>query len=142
MNWGKSIVLAFMLFAVFIGVLVTVCVRQDVSLVSKDYYNEELDYQAQIDRARNTDQLSRKPEIDLVEGKALRVAFDFNHVEEGKLVLYSPADITEDRTFKLGPTGSPFQTFSLGTLKKGNYKVKMMWTSNGKEFYFEKLIYI
>ena len=45
MNWGKSIVLAFVLFAVFIGVLVAVCVREDISLVSRNYYNEELDYQ-------------------------------------------------------------------------------------------------
>lgn len=142
MNWGKSIILAFVLFGVFIGVLVTVCVRQDVSLVSRNYYNEELDYQAQMDRAHNTNLLQKKPEITLMEGQSLKIAFDFNGFDKGKLVFYSPADISEDKVFRLEPTSSPFQTFSLGTLKKGNYKVKMTWTANGKEFYFEKSIYI
>jgi hypothetical protein len=142
MNWGKSIVLAFVLFGVFIGVLVTVCLRQDISLVSRNYYNEELDYQAQMDRARNTDLLTKKPEIVLMEDQTLRVAFDFEKVEGGKLVFYSPADIREDKTFDLEQTNSPFQIFTLGSLKKGNYRVKMTWTSNGKEFYFEKSIFI
>lgn len=142
MNWGKSIILAFVLFAVFIGILVTVCVRQDVSLVSRNYYNEELDYQTQMDRAHNADLLDKKPEITLMEGPSLKVVFDFNEVAGGKLVFYSPADISEDKVFKLEPTTSPFQTFSLGALKKGNYKVKMTWKANGKEFYFEKSIYI
>jgi len=142
MNWGRSIVLAFVLFAVFIGVLVAVCVREDISLVSKNYYNEELDYQTKMNGARNADQLSQKPEISLIEGQSLRVTFDFHEVEKGKLVFYSPADISEDKIFEIEPTSSPFQTFALGTLKKGNYKVKMTWTSNGKDFYFEKSIYI
>lgn len=142
MNWGKSIVLAFVLFAVFIGVLVTVCVRQDVSLVSKNYYNEELEYQAQMERVRNTESLSQKPAVEMMEDRSLRIAFDFQQVEQGKLVLYSPADISEDKMFRLERTTLPYQTFPLGTLKKGNYKVKMTWTANGKEFYFEKSIFI
>jgi hypothetical protein len=80
MNWGKSIILAFVLFAVFIGVLVTVCVRQDISLVSRDYYDEELDYQSKMDGARNAAGLSQKPEINLTEGQSLRVTFDFHEL--------------------------------------------------------------
>ena len=142
MNWGKSIVLAFVLFAIFIGVLVTVCVRQDISLVTRDYYKEDLDYQSQMDRERNAEQLSAKPRIELVDNQSLRVAFDFSQVDAGKLVLYSPSDIREDQTFNLETTSSPFQIFSLGSLKKGNYRIKMTWSANGKEFYFEKSIYI
>ena len=93
MNWGKSIVLAFVLFAIFIGVLVTVCVRQDISLVTRDYYKEDLDYQSQMDRERNAEQLSEKPKIELVDNQSLRVAFDFSKFDAGKLVLYSPSDI-------------------------------------------------
>ena len=142
MNWGKSIVLAFVLFAIFIGVLVTVCVRQDISLVTRDYYKEDLDYQSQMDRERNAEQLSEKPKIELVDNQSLRVAFDFSQFDAGKLVLYSPSDIRQDQTFNLETTSSPFQIFSLGSLKKGNYMIKMTWSANGKEFYFEKSIYI
>lgn len=142
MDWGKSIVLAFVLFAAFIGVLVTVCVRQDISLVTRDYYSEDLDYQSQMDRLRNAEQLSVKPTIELLDNQSLRVAFDFRQFDAGKLVLYSPSDIKQDKTFNLEATGSPFQIFSLGSLKRGNYMIKMTWSANGKEFYFEKSIYI
>ena len=142
MNWGKSIVLAFVLFALFIGALVTVCVRQEVSLVSKNYYNEELQYQAHMESVRNTETLTQKPEINLIDDHSVRVSFDFREVEAGKLVLYSPADIREDKIFRIESSTSPAQTFSLGELKKGNYKIKMTWTANGKQFYFEKSIYI
>ena len=53
MNWGKWIIVSFVLFAAFIGILVVICVRQDISLVSKNYYQEELAYQQQIDRMNN-----------------------------------------------------------------------------------------
>jgi len=142
MNWGKSIVLAFVLFAIFIGVLVTVCVRQDISLVTREYYKEDLDYQSQMDRERNAEQLIEKPKIDIVDNQSLRVAFDFSQFDAGKVVLYSPSDISEDKTFELEATNSPFQIFSLGSLKKGNYRIKMTWSASGKEFYFEKSIYI
>ena len=142
MNWGKSIVLAFVLFAIFIGILVTVCVRQDISLVTRDYYKEDLDYQSQMDRERNAEQLSEKPKIEVVDNQSLRVAFDFSQFDAGKLVLYSPSDIRQDQTFKLETTSSPFQIFSLGSLKKGNYTIKMTWSANGKDFYFEKSIFI
>src|SRR5688572_264422 len=142
MNWGKSIVLAFVLFAIFIGVLVTVCVRQDISLVTREYYKEDLDFQSQMDRERNAEQLIEKPKIDIVDNQSLRVAFDFSQFDAGKVVLYSPSDISEDKTFELEATNSPFQIFSLGSLKKGNYRIKMTWSASGKEFYFEKSIFI
>ena len=44
MNWGTWIALSFVLFALFIGALVVVCVRQDINLVALDYYKQEIDY--------------------------------------------------------------------------------------------------
>jgi hypothetical protein len=142
MNWGRSIILAFVLFATFIGVLVTVCVRQDISLVSTEYYKEELDFQKQMDRERNTQQLGHKPEINMTEDHTLKVDFDFSQFEKGKLVLYSPGDIKQDRVFTLQRTVSSYQTFPLDDIRGGNYKIRMVWSVNGKEFFFEKTIYI
>jgi hypothetical protein len=143
MNWGKSIVLAFVLFAAFIGVLVTVCVRQEVSLVSKTYYQEELDFQSQMDRKRNTDALADKPEIKLGEGQSLKITFaGFSQLEKGRLSLYSPADATQDKTFSLQPTTASDQTLAIGTLKKGKYIARMTWTMHDKEFYYETTLYL
>jgi hypothetical protein len=42
MSWGKWIVVSFLLFAGFIATLVTICMKEDVGLVSSSYYDEEL----------------------------------------------------------------------------------------------------
>ena len=143
MNWGKSIVLAFVLFAVFIGVLVTVCVRQDVSLVSKTYYQEELDFQAQLDREQNTAVLIDRPAIQVGEGQSLKITFaGFSQLEKGRLSLYSPSDATQDKTFALQPTSSTDQIFPIGNLKKGKYIARMTWTMHDKEFYYETTLFL
>lgn len=143
MNWGKSIVLAFVLFAVFIGVLVTVCVRQEVSLVSKTYYQEELDFQAQLDRERNTAALIDRPDIQVGEDQSLKITFTgFSQLEKGRLSLYSPSDATQDKTFPLQPTGATDQVFPIGKLKKGKYIARMTWTMHDKEFYYETTLYL
>ena len=56
---------AFVFFALFIGTLVTICVRQDITLVTKEYYKEELAYQEQIDRMNNVNNLGEVPEISI-----------------------------------------------------------------------------
>ena len=53
MNFGSWITVAFVLFAGLIISLVVVCVRQDVSLVSADYYQQEIKYQSRIDDISN-----------------------------------------------------------------------------------------
>ncbi len=142
MNWGKWIIVAFILFAAFIGSLVTVCIRQDVSLVSKDYYKEELEYESQMVRMKNASQLQNKPEISVKHG-TLEIAFDrFNEVENGELNLFRPSDPAKDKKFAISKNAAIVQTFSTATLEPGMYRARMKWTMNGEEFYLEKVIYI
>ena len=101
MNWGKSSVVAFIMFAGFIATLVTVCIREDVSLVSKDYYKDELAYQDQIRRVNNANALSQKPTIQKV-GNSLEIHFNqFNNIENGILKLFRPSDSAMDTVFAL-----------------------------------------
>jgi len=142
MNWGKSIVVAFVLFAAFIATLVTVCIRQDVSLVSKDYYKEELAYQDQIRRLNNTNELSQKPTIQKV-GNSLEIHFNqFSSIDKGVLKLFRPSDSAMDRVFALKPETADIQSFPIDDLHKGMYKARMQWQMNGKEYYIETTINI
>jgi hypothetical protein len=141
MNVGKWIVVAFVLFAGFIATLVTVCVRQDISLVSKEYYKEELDYQEQIHRMSNTAGLFEKPVIKMVDH---RLQVEFNQVDKvvsGELTLFCPSNEKMDRLFEIGSSGS-VQSFDLQGLAKGMYRAKLLWRMNGKEFYQEEIINI
>ena len=140
MNWGKGIILSFILFAVFIGVLATVCLRQDISLVSKNYYQEELAYQQQIERMNNTNRLDQKPEIT-VSGDILEIQFDlFSAVEEGEVKLFRPSDVRFDKQFILKVSMETSQRFDVSSLPKGMYRAKMQWTMNGKEYFIENII--
>jgi hypothetical protein len=143
MNWGKSIVVSFILFAGFIATLVTVCVREDISLVSKDYYNEELVYQNQIVRMQNTNALDKRPAIKVLNPTTIQVDFNqFNEVEKGELKLFRPSDSTMDRKFELRSSDTSVQLFPIDVLHKGMYRARMQWTMNGKEFFIEQVIYI
>ncbi len=143
MNWGKCIVVSFVLFAVFIRSLVTVCVRQDINLVTKDYYKAELVYQDQIERQQNARLLDSKPTFAVVDNEYLVVSFDlFNEVEKGEVKLFRPSNEKLDQDFELQASGDVTQRFKLNAVNKGMYRVKMLWTMNGKEFYTEEVIYI
>src|SRR5687767_1148383 len=111
MNIGKWIVVVFIIFAAFIAVLITICVYQDISLVSKDYYREELAYQSQIQRLNNTASLSEKPMISVVDQK-LKLSFQtFDKVENGVLKLFCPSNREMDRSFSVKSSSTESQLF-------------------------------
>ncbi len=140
MNFGKWIVVAFVFFALFIGTLVTVCVRQDVSLVSGEYYREELAYQDQIRRIANARDLNVRPVVGKTDGDSLQVSFSAN-VEEGELKLFCPSNKNMDRTYSLR-SAAQVQSFKISDLQRGMYRAKIFWTMSGKEYYHEEVIYI
>lgn len=142
MNWGKWIVVSFILFAVFIGTLVIVCVQQDISLVASDYYKQELEYQKQIDRDRNTRVLVVKPEISIVNN-SVQVSFqELEKIQNGELKLFRPSNAASDLTFELKPTADTVVVFDLQHRERGMYRAQLKWTMRDQEYYLEKVIYL
>ena len=143
MNWGKSIVLAFVLFGSFIAALVTVCMRQDVNLVTKEYYKEELVYQDQIDRMAHTAMLEQKPEIVIEGGYILKVTYsDFNKLNDGVIQLFRPSDPLMDKEFQLQKSRENVQFFSTAGMSKGMYRARVRWTMEGQDFFLEQIIHL
>ena len=143
MNWGKSIIVAFILFGAFIATLVTVCVRQDVSLVSPDYYQQELVYQDQIARINNTSKLIDKPVITVIDNQSVEIRFNqFSHVEKGMLHLFRPSDDAMDQKINFTASEQSSRSFKVSPMEKGMYRARMQWTMNGEEFFIEEIIHI
>lgn len=140
MNFGKWIVVAFILFAGFIGTLVTVCVRQEVSLVTRNYYEEEINHQQKINRLTNTQHLQVKPEIKLTADRITVSFSDFERITEGELKLLRPSNARLDRTFKVAPSQQDEQQFSLTASDRGLYRASLKWEMDGQEYYIEKVI--
>jgi hypothetical protein len=140
MNWGWSIVLAFVLFAVFIGGLVAVCVRQDISLVSRNYYQEELAYGQQIRRLENTDRLAVRPNITL-EGNDLVIRYDdFAKIKSGTVDLFRPSNAAFDKSFVFISGNESVRTFDVSGMPSGMYKVRMRWQMDDREFFVEEMV--
>jgi len=140
-NWGKSIILAFVIFGAFIATLVTVCMRQDVDLVTKEYYKEELVYQSQIERIAHTAMLDHKPVLNIEGGYILKVTYpDFHRLNSGVLQLFRPSDPDLDKEFALRRTHDGAQYFSTSGMKKGMYRARMRWTMDGEDFFIEQVI--
>ena len=141
MNWGKWIVTAFVLFALFVGTLVTVSLRQDITLVTREYYKEELAYQEQLERKQNANRLEERPDLLVVDNERLEVRYrDLKSVSSGVVTLFRPSDAALDHVFVLQATEDTVLRFPLETYKKGLYKARMQWTMNGKEYFIEKII--
>ena len=136
----KWVISAFVLFGLFIGSLVVICVREDVNLVSKDYYQQELNHQAKIIQQGNANQLAEKPQLAF-ENNAVKVLFPFpSTMEKGELHVMRPSDDRLDHHFKVSVLNGGSQLFPLTTWQKGLYRVSLTWTMEGKEYYFEKLM--
>lgn len=143
MNWGKGIVLSFMVFAGFLAVMVTIMMREDIGLVSKQYYKDDLQFQQQYERKQNTENLELKPLVSVENRTYLKIYFpSVSYVEAGEVTLFRPSSDKLDQQFKLKASADSIQVFNLKPLQPGAYRVKMEWKTEGKEFYLEKVIYI
>jgi hypothetical protein len=142
MNWGKWIVVSFLLFAGLMTTIVTISMKQDVNLVSSQYYQDDLDFQQQLVRKNNTETLLVKPEIIITE-KKLQVNFPKEtYVESGVIKLFRPSTDKLDQNFVLQPSKESMQVFILKTLDRGAYRVKMTWRVGDKEYYLEKFVVV
>ncbi len=142
MNIGKWIVFSFVLFALFIGSLVTVCMQQDISLVSQDYYKEELIYQEQIVRIQNTNELTERPTITTT-ADTLKIRFSqFQQLQKGEIRLFCPSNERNDKSFVVNPSQTNEQNFPIHALPHGMYKAQFLWSMGKKEFFLEEIINI
>jgi len=141
MNWGYRIFVSFVLFVGLIVTLVTISMRQDINLVAEDYYEQEIEYQDQIDRLKRTSELKVQPEIRLVKPENLVViAMNQEKVEKGEALFFRPSDSTMDKLVTI--TNNASREISVAGWEPGLWKVKLSWQADGKEFYTEKTIFL
>jgi hypothetical protein len=135
----KWVIVAFISFALFIGTLVFVCVREDISLVSPNYYQDELVHQVKMDQQRNmAGLLIDQPMIKMADAQVNVFFQSLEKMEKGELRVARPSDERLDQKFEL--INQPEQSFKLARWEKGLYRVSMQWSMQGKDYYYEKLI--
>jgi hypothetical protein len=135
MNWGKSIVLCFVLFATFVGIMAYKMATAKVDLVQKDYYQKEIDYQNHINKVNNSSAFKTiKTMTYLPEMQALRIGFP-TPVSKGEVTFFRPSDKGLDFTVPINKIS--LFNYSTEKLKKGRWKVQVTWSDGHWEYYLE-----
>ena len=144
MNWGWRIVIVMAIYMIGIISVVWYAMTLDVNLVTEDYYQEELTYEDQINRLRNTESLTEKPTFTFsADRKYIVLAFpDGLSPDEGVITLFRPSDFTQDRKFKLELDEENQQEFVTVSLMPGLWKAKLLWERDDKSYFQEFVIVI
>jgi hypothetical protein len=145
MNWGHKIAIVYLGFVVFMLTLVVLCVKQkDLSLVTDNYYADELAYQLKIDKMQNTSSLSTPPAIGLNSTNDSLV-LDLTEQSVGAsgiLSFYRPSNARLDFSLPLLLDASGKQKCYLGKVVPGLWTLKLEWSKDGKEYYTERKLHI
>ena len=137
MNWGKSLALVMVLFMGYIGFLVSKAFRSDSELVSKDYYEQEVKYETQLNRMRSKFAKAMIYSFDNQNNK-LVLTFGETPIESGKILFYKASSAKQDVEKSLNQQS--VQEISTQNLGTGLWKVKITWKQAGEECYREETL--
>lgn len=136
---GNVLLAGFGGMLIMMSVLVYLAVKQDIPMVSKDYYQQELVYQHKLDAMNNTNiydsGFSIAKEGDRV---ILRIpAMLAKGITAGSVYFYCPAIEKMDRKELLYANNNGSYSFHTEILSGMEYIVKVSFRSGGKDFYKE-----
>ena len=134
--WPYAIALYFVLFISAMTVWIVFAVRNDHQLVRKDYYEQELKFQSELDsfqRAAGADiQITYQPETRLL-------TFTFPPEATGTIHFYRPSNVRSDRHVPLSLRNG-VQTVDVKGFDPGLWKVRLHWSANGADFRHDRKI--
>jgi hypothetical protein len=136
----KYVVFSFIAFALFIGTLVTICVRQNIPLVSVNYYEEDLQYNQKMTQKKNANELVELPIIS-VSNEQLSFSYaKLASVQEGLIKLTRPSDSNFDQAFHFNKSLASPHSFVISQPQKGLYRLSVQWKMDNKEYFIERNI--
>ncbi len=147
MNWGTKITIVLGLFISGMTYMVYVCMKQtDIQLVATDYYEQEVNYQAVIDKKNNYDALIQKPHL-VFDPTLGNYILDFSKTEEfksvqGSIVFFRPSHSTDDKKLVIELNEKGVQYIDKSQFSSGKWIVKLDWTNLGKEYFNEQTVWI
>jgi len=137
--WPLGIIAAFvLLFAGIIVVIVIAATHRD-TLVSENYYENELKFQGQIDSATRAKTAGATLAYEAAAGRIVvfipvaQLAANFS----GGITLYRPSASGLDRQVLLAPGADGVQSLDVSKLTPGPWLARVAWKSGGQDFYLE-----
>lgn len=140
MNWGTKLVIAMALFMGFIIALSTKMIFSGKDdLVEKDYYEKGLNYDHDYSRKKNTEQDDAEPKIE-IGLSSIRLTFKDPSV--GTVKFTHAKDRRLDRVFRIDTEDGTAAGIERSQIAHGYWRLTFEWQSKGKQYMFEKGIFI
>lgn len=139
MNWGTGIAIFVSLFMLFMLTLVYKCSQQNIDLVSTNYYNQEIQYQKQIDKIETTSRLNSQAEISSQDGFVIITMPECFKTSKlsGTISFFKPDDATQDFEIPIDLENNLVQKVASERLKSGRWNVRINYTDQKDTFYTE-----
>jgi hypothetical protein len=137
-GWPWGIAAVLVAFAAGVAVLVVIALRNPHELVARDYYEQELRYQEQIDRRTRASALPAGLQVraDAADG-CIEITFPEGQVSQGltgNVRLYRPSDAGLDRTLPVATDASGVQRVGTDGLAPGLWRLRVEWAAGGKQY--------
>jgi len=142
-NWGIKIAGLYIGFVILILSLVSMAMHQNVDLVSKDYYEQELKFQDKINKSNRAHSLKEPLSWEVRSGSLLLKFPEQFHGQKisGTIYFFRPSDAAMDKTIPLSDD-TLLLNISTVQLKRGLYKMQINWEVNKEEYFNEGIIQI
>ena len=144
--WPIAIISFFGLAIVGIAGFIVFAARNQMDLVRPDYYDEEIRYQEQLDRANRTRSVKARVAIvyDAVH-QCVTLTLPGDHASRrttGKIHFYRPSDARLDKQVQLAIDRDGVQRMDTGSFQAGLWRVRVYWTVDDQEYYFNESIIV
>jgi nitrogen fixation protein FixH len=141
-HWGIGIAAVYVVFAGSTIGFVTFAMRQQVDLVSGDYYEQSLAYDDRMAAVARADALGEGFSVAAdPAGTGIVVTWPAEmRIESGHVTFYRAADARADRQFTASPDGDGRQHITAGALARGAWIVRVDWTAGGETFFADRRV--
>jgi hypothetical protein len=135
MNWGKSIVITLLVFMTFIATLVIILSRQQVDLVSEDYYKQEINFQEELEQQQNLNPHLNQLDIRTDETFLIIKLPAAIQIASADIELIRPDNNSEDQSFKFSKTS--LCLIPKKDLKSGKYQLIIKFSDQSKSYLYK-----
>ncbi|MFN0013974.1 MAG: FixH family protein [Saprospiraceae bacterium] len=143
-NWGTGIALVYGLFALTMVAVVIRSRSHDPGLVSQDYYNLDLNYQAHIDKKHNAAALKTglTTEFDRIR-QVVRLRFPAEAgMPSGKIKCFRSSTTRDDMFLDIKTDATGIMEIPTESLATGLWNIEVDWQAHNKSYFHEALITI
>lgn len=145
-SWPTGIFIFYVLFMIVLVAAVIFSTRNNIELVTNNYYEKTLLYEDQILAIKNTQSLAEKPVVGFDKVRQfvflLMPKVFMSENIAGTVYFFRPSDASLDYSISLECDGQNQQIFPLKNSAPGKWKVQIEWTDGSKKYYYEQVIFI